>query len=118
MGCPTDRDGSPLRTVTVLVLEDPGGVPLDQLLGQPLDLALFVASGYQPFDCDRSLASARHYPQGHQAGQCSGELRYRPVLADGVWYRFAASTRAPVCQNLPSLSPGHSPTWRPSRPDE
>src|SRR5262249_33550160 len=24
---------------TVLVLEDPGGVPLDQLLGQPLDLA-------------------------------------------------------------------------------
>jgi hypothetical protein len=24
----------------VLVLEDPGGVPLDQLLGQPLDLAL------------------------------------------------------------------------------
>ena len=24
---------------TVLVMEDPGGVPLDQLLGQPLDLA-------------------------------------------------------------------------------
>jgi serine/threonine protein kinase len=27
---------------TVLVLEDPGGVPLDQLLGQPLDLEVFL----------------------------------------------------------------------------
>ena len=26
----------------VLVMEDPGGVPLDQLLGQPLDLAFFL----------------------------------------------------------------------------
>jgi hypothetical protein len=25
---------------TVLVMEDPGGLPLDQLLGQPLDMAL------------------------------------------------------------------------------
>ncbi len=58
--------------------------------------SVFVASGYQPFDRDWSLASARHHPQGHQAGQCSRKLRYRPVLADGLWYRFAASTRAPV----------------------
>jgi PAS domain S-box-containing protein len=27
---------------TVLLLEDPGGVPLDQLLGQPLDVAIFL----------------------------------------------------------------------------
>jgi serine/threonine protein kinase len=35
------------RNRTVLVLEDPGGVPLDQLVGQPLDLAfsLRVATG-------------------------------------------------------------------------
>jgi hypothetical protein len=35
------------RDRTVLVLEDPGGVPLDQLLGQPLDLvfALRLAVG-------------------------------------------------------------------------
>jgi serine/threonine protein kinase len=30
---------------TVLVLEDPGGVPLDQLLGQPLDLASSLRLG-------------------------------------------------------------------------
>ena len=29
---------------TVLVLEDPGGVPLEQLQGQPLDLALSLFS--------------------------------------------------------------------------
>ena len=80
---------------TVLVLEDPGGVPLDQLLGQPLDLAFSLRLAIGLSSRDRSLASARHYPQGHQAGQCSGELRHRPVLADGLWYRVAASTRAP-----------------------
>jgi hypothetical protein len=30
------------RERTVLVLEDPGGVPLDPLLGQPLDLAFWL----------------------------------------------------------------------------
>ena len=30
---------------TVLVMEDPGGVPLDQLLGQPLDLAFSLRIG-------------------------------------------------------------------------
>jgi serine/threonine protein kinase len=30
------------RDRTVLVLEDPGGVPLDQLLGQPLDSAFWL----------------------------------------------------------------------------
>jgi hypothetical protein len=75
---------------TVLVLEDPGGMPLDQLRGQPFGafprrraarrLNVFFVSGYWPFDRDRPLASARHYPQEHQASQCSGKLRHRTAI--------------------------------------
>jgi hypothetical protein len=48
----------------VLVMEDPGGVPLDQLLGQPLDIELSLR-----------LASPGHRPQGYQAGSHSSERR-------------------------------------------
>src|SRR5258708_20848216 len=33
---------------TVLVLEDPGGVPLDQFLGHPLDLAVYLRRAICP----------------------------------------------------------------------
>jgi serine/threonine protein kinase len=38
VGCPTDSNCSPLGPYGTRV-EDPGGAPLDQLPGQPLDLA-------------------------------------------------------------------------------
>ena len=87
-------------------VEDPGGVPLDQLLGQPVDVGLVVASGVSLSVAIESLASARHHPQGYQAGQCSGKLRHRPVLADGLWHCFAPAARAPVCRNLPKFVAG------------
>ena len=37
---------------TVLVLEDPGGVPLDQLLGEQLNLAFSLRGGGWPFRRD------------------------------------------------------------------
>jgi signal transduction histidine kinase len=63
-----------------------------------IGLSVFFACSDWPFDRDRSLASAQNYPQGYQTGQCPGELRHRPVLVEGVWYRFAAFTRTPVCR--------------------
>jgi serine/threonine protein kinase len=79
---------------TVLVLEDPGGVPLDQLLGHQMDIAFALRLAI-------SLSTAICHL--HQRGlihkdikPCSGKLRHRSVLTDGLWYCFAAPTRAPV----------------------
>ena len=58
---------------------------------EPLDLAFSLRLAISLSSRDRSLASARHHPQGHQAGQCSGELRHRPVLAQG----FGIASRLP-----------------------
>jgi hypothetical protein len=53
VGCPTDCNCSPLDR-TVLVLEDPGGVPLAQLLGQPLDIAFSLHLAISLFHCKLS----------------------------------------------------------------
>ena len=80
---------------TVLVLEDPTGVPLDRLLGQPLNVAFSLRLA-------TSLSTA--IGQLHQRGVIHKDIKpanvlvnphHWPVLAEGVWYRFAASTRAP-----------------------
>ncbi len=119
----------------VLVLNDPGGVPLDQLLGPARNASALADPDGQPLERSRALvprgdiafvlrlaislssaighfASTRPYPQGHQAGECSGRLSHRPVLADGLWYRFAASTGAPgpqppefIAGTLPYMAP-------------
>ena len=76
---------------TVLVLEDPGGVPLDQLLGQPLDLAfsLRVAIG---------LSSA--IDRLHQRGIIHKDIKPANVLVDSVTGRcwlmgFGIASRLP-----------------------
>jgi AAA ATPase-like protein/protein kinase-like protein len=60
---------------TVLILEDPGGVPIDQLLGQPLDLAfsLLVAIG---------LSTAIGHL--HQRGIIHKDIKPANVLANSV----------------------------------
>ena len=107
------------RGRTVLVLEDPGGEPLDRLAGAPMEMRPLPATS--PSASPRPLgkvASARPRPQGHQAGQYPGELHRRsrcgsPGSASPRACR--ASGRRP---SRPRSSPARSPTWRPNRPDE
>ena len=67
------REGRPM-----LILEDPGGEPLDRLLGRADGIRPVPALRRRPCSCARRAAPARSHPQGHQAGQCSGELRHWP----------------------------------------
>ena len=60
---------------TVLVLEDPGGAPLDQLLGQPLDLALWLRLAI-------GLSTAIHHL--HQHGVIHKDLKPANVLVNAV----------------------------------
>ncbi|MBV8352120.1 MAG: AAA family ATPase, partial [Verrucomicrobia bacterium] len=76
---------------TVLVLEDPGGVPLDQLLGEPLDLAfsLRVAVGLSSV-IDRL----------HQRGLIHKDIKPANVLVNSVsgrcWLKgFGIASRLP-----------------------
>ena len=85
------REGRPM-----LILEDPGGEPLDRLLGQPMELGRFLRFGCRPCSCAGQAPSARAYPQGYQAGQHSGELRERRGLVDRFRYCFPSSARTPV----------------------
>jgi serine/threonine protein kinase len=60
---------------TVLVLEDPGGVPLDQLLGQPLELGLW-------FRLAISLSTAIGHL--HQRGVIHKDIKPANVLVNSV----------------------------------
>jgi signal transduction histidine kinase len=60
---------------TVLVMEDPGGVPLDQLLGQPLDLAFSLRIAISLLSASRHLHQARQSASRVvQNGQRAGEI--------------------------------------------
>jgi serine/threonine protein kinase len=83
---------------TVLVLEDPGGVPLDQLLGEQLNLefSLRVAvdlSGVIDRLHQRGIIHKEIKPANVLVNFCQ-----RPLLVKRVWYRIAAPTRAPICR--------------------
>ena len=79
---------------TVLVLEDPGGVPLDQLLGQPLEIA---------FSLRLAVSASRAIAHLHQRGIIHKDIKPANVLVNPAtgrcWLtvgdRFARSTRAP-----------------------
>ena len=53
---------------TTLVLEDPGGVPLDSLLGRPLQLAQALRIGIGIAGALRGAPRPEHYPHGFEAG--------------------------------------------------
>jgi serine/threonine protein kinase len=101
---------------TVLVLEDPGGVPLAQLLGQPLDVALSLRLAI-------GLSAAIDHL--HQRGITHKDIKPANVLVNSVtgqcWLMgFGIASRLPrerQSPDPPNLSPGHSRTWHPSRPD-
>jgi serine/threonine protein kinase len=100
---------------TVLVLEDPGGVPLDRLLGQPLDMA---------FSLRLAIGLSNAIDRLHRHGIIHKDIKPANVLVNSVtgqcWLSGLVSLRgfrvSARLQNLPSLLPGHSPTWHPSRP--
>ncbi|MBV8278906.1 MAG: protein kinase, partial [Verrucomicrobia bacterium] len=76
---------------TVLELEDPGGVPLDGLLGTPLDLLIFLRLAV-------SLASA--IGRLHERGIVHKDIKPANVLVDAVtcqcWLRgFGIASRLP-----------------------
>ena len=76
---------------TVLVLEDPGGEPLDQLLGQPLELGLFLRL---------AIGLSRAVGQLHQSGIIHKDIKPGNVLVNSVtgqcWLRgFGFASRSP-----------------------
>ena len=64
----TRREGRPM-----LILEDPGGEPLNRLLGQPMELSRFLRFAIGLAACVGQTPPARSNPQGHQAGKYPGE---------------------------------------------
>jgi serine/threonine protein kinase len=89
MACHRDR--------TVLVLEDPGGVPLDQLLGQPLEVA---------FSLRLSIRLSRAIDHLHQRDIIHKDIKPANVLVSSVTGRcwltgFGIASRLPRERQAP-----------------
>ena len=98
----------------MLVLEDPGGEPLDRLLGAPMDgRFLRIAIG---------IAAALR--QVHERGLVHKDIKPANILVNGatgeVWLTgFGIASRLPrerQAPEPPEASSARSPTWRRSRP--
>jgi serine/threonine protein kinase len=100
---------------TVVLLEDPGGEPLDRLLGKPLELGFSLRLG---------IGLSKAIDRLHQRGIIHKHSKPANVLVNSVtgqcWLTGLVSLRgfrvSARLQNLPSLLPGHSLTWHPSKP--
>ena len=77
-----------------LVLEDPGGEPLDGLLGAPLELGRFLRLGHRHRRRPGQGAPAWPRPQGPQAGAYPGQPQDRRGQAHRVRHRLAPAPRA------------------------
>ena len=99
----------------VLVLEDPGGVPLDRLLGQPLNVA---------FSLRLAISLSAAIGHLHQRADIHKDIKPANVLVDSdtgeCWLTgFGLASRLPrerQAPDPPESLPGRSPIWRPSRP--
>jgi PAS domain S-box-containing protein len=81
----------------VLVLEDPGGVPLDQLLGQPLEVA---------FSLRLAISLSAAIGHLHQRGVIHKDIKPANVLVNAVtgqcWLRgFGIASRLPRARQSP-----------------
>jgi PAS domain S-box-containing protein len=81
-----------------LVLTDPGGVPLDRLLGRPLDISLFLRIAI-PF-----AGALRHV---HERGLIHKDIKPANILVDaasgGVWLTgFGIASRLPREHQVPA----------------
>ena len=101
---------------TVLVLEDPGGEPLDRLLGAPMEvgrflrLAIGIATALGKLH-QRGLVHKDIKPANILVNDATGEVR---LTGFGIASRLPRERQAP---EPPESSPARSPTWRRSRPD-
>ena len=77
-----------------LVLEDPGGTPLDRLLRRTGSIAFPAPCGQHRHGSGQAPPERPH-PQGHQAGQYPGELRGWTGAAHRLRPRLAPAARAP-----------------------
>jgi len=93
---------------TVLVLEDPGGEPLDQLLGQPLERSHALAPlGDLGILLRLAIGLCRAVGQLHQSGIIHKDIKPGNVLANSVtgqcWLRgFGIASRLPRERQSPS----------------
>ena len=101
---------------TMLVLEDPGGEPLDRLLGAPMEMGRFLRL---------AIGIAAALGKLHQRGLIHKDIKPANILVNARPARSGspASASPRACRasarrpSRPSSSPARSPTWRPSRPD-
>ena len=82
-----------------LVLEDPGGTPLDRLLGQPLDVSHFLAI---------AISLAGKLRQMHERGLVHKDIKPANILVNaasgGVWLTgFGIASRLPRERQAPGL---------------
>jgi serine/threonine protein kinase len=80
-----------------LVLEDPGGTPLDRLLGQPLDVSHFLAI---------AISLAKKLRQMHERGLVHKDIKPANILVNaasgGVWLTgFGIASRLPRERQAP-----------------
>ena len=85
----------PYKERTMLVLTDPGGEPLDRLLGRPMELTQFLRFAIGLATAlgqlhGRGLIHKDIKPANILVNSATGQ-----VLAHGLWHRFAPSARAP-----------------------
>ena len=101
---------------TMLVLEDPGGEPLDRLLGAPMEVGRFLRL---------AIGIAAALGQVHQRGLIHKDIKPANILVNGATgagpahrlrHRLAPAARAPGARAARDRSPARSPTWRRSRP--
>src|SRR6201991_888512 len=83
---------------TALVLEDPGGAPLDRLLGQPLDVSHFLRI---------AIPLAGRLRRVHERGLIHKDIKPANILADpasgGVWLTgFGIASRLPRERQAPA----------------
>ena len=98
-----------------LVLEDPGGAPLDRLLGRPMEVSHFLRI---------AIPVAKALRQVHERGLIHKDIKPANILVDaaigGAWLTgFGIASRLPR-EHQPPAPPeviaGTSPTWRRNKP--
>ena len=100
---------------SALVLEDPGGMPLDRLLSGPMQIARFLRL---------AAAIAAALGQLHKRGLVHKDVKPANILVDAadgrVWLTgfgmASRAARAPVARAARAHRRDAAPTWPPSRP--